>query len=839
MRLGQGFNSFTQQICLDKAVSKGEPKLSDNTALYVEGVPAQGVSQKVSYSSRFVQRISDVTNSMNVSAALSIQTGQIGGTASGTFIDSDKFKESDLNFFIQVNVVNQEHMAWDYEQFQMVKGLNAGNFNEIYGDCFIAGWEEGGDFNALISVKVKDKSKTTNIAASLEAKLGTPALSGSVKGEGKIDKAEMESNTETSISVNWSGGGQIKQTNVIWDIDSLTLAAVNFPDLVAMTPQRKTAILAKYTTLKDFREKQPGHSPVDYEMANFYSSMLLDVYTDYKSLWKTLQSMNWDVQNSTSSLAMASPSAEISSYIEHWTGRMRNSLSDDSDPPEDGKQAVVMALKESVAREEGTPETKKDVALQRRPPLYFSPKVYSPYPATIVGLLQARTDCRAEMIKVVNEVDLLAEDPTIALQADRESSALSPAIFKELLPSRIVPVSAKLYSFEQSSLRKEALQSLLKYEYLGGSHWMGTSPDVPGEAGESSDVFFNDLDELTAEDQPEKLYIEAMDKVVSAIQMSYTNGKVVTHRIRQCNNAGDARSATLTWDRGNDPVRADGVLIRAHNYDGRTLVDLVNASGYGHAHISALVTAPAATTSNDYKVSHHGVPSGWDLVGFWGYLAPSKGFSGLGIIERQMTQKVNSTKLPPLFEDHGADDLRDDIKRYWADRGLKGRYFRLSKCAGIPTAEAAPFGQLRRARTTKIAVATERGLITNIHLLGEDGRVLVEPPEPTHGVIQDKDALIIPLGSASKISQVVIKIAKEVNEKTDGPVCAAYLEISHSIEGTPSPFKVGTDPGASAPHTVVAARPQDAESGQKWAFRGFYGAHGGFVDRLGVVWARE
>jgi hypothetical protein len=39
--------------------------------------------------------------------------------------------------------------------------------------------------------------------------------------------------------VNWSGGGQIKETDVIWDVTSLTVAAANFPDLVAMTPQRK------------------------------------------------------------------------------------------------------------------------------------------------------------------------------------------------------------------------------------------------------------------------------------------------------------------------------------------------------------------------------------------------------------------------------------------------------------------------------------------------------------------------------------------------------------------------------------------------------------------------
>jgi hypothetical protein len=72
---------------------------------------------------------------MNVSAALSIKTGTIGGTATGKFIDSDKFKESELNFFIQVSVTNQEHMPYDYDKFEPIQGLPSGRFNEVYGVC--------------------------------------------------------------------------------------------------------------------------------------------------------------------------------------------------------------------------------------------------------------------------------------------------------------------------------------------------------------------------------------------------------------------------------------------------------------------------------------------------------------------------------------------------------------------------------------------------------------------------------------------------------------------------------------------------------------------------------
>ncbi len=44
--------------------------------------------------------------------------------------------------------------------------------------------------------------------------------------------------TETTISVNWMGGGQIKDPKTSWDIDSVYGAAASFPSFVAATPQK-------------------------------------------------------------------------------------------------------------------------------------------------------------------------------------------------------------------------------------------------------------------------------------------------------------------------------------------------------------------------------------------------------------------------------------------------------------------------------------------------------------------------------------------------------------------------------------------------------------------------
>ncbi|THV02562.1 hypothetical protein K435DRAFT_653134 [Dendrothele bispora CBS 962.96] len=66
------------------------------------------------------------------------------------------------------------------------------------------------------------------------------------------------------------------------------------------------------------------------------------------------------------------------------------------------------------------------------------PNELRPYKANIFGLDKARRDCRFEMIKIVREVDAVAEDPKVACDPDRTWQYLSPSIFRMLLPVRAV-----------------------------------------------------------------------------------------------------------------------------------------------------------------------------------------------------------------------------------------------------------------------------------------------------------------------------------------------------------------------------------------------------------------
>lgn len=72
-------------------------------------------------------------DSMNISGALSIQTATVGGKGSGSYVDSDKFKESDINFHLQVKVVNQIQKSEPYTLFNKIHTVQPKDFTAVYG----------------------------------------------------------------------------------------------------------------------------------------------------------------------------------------------------------------------------------------------------------------------------------------------------------------------------------------------------------------------------------------------------------------------------------------------------------------------------------------------------------------------------------------------------------------------------------------------------------------------------------------------------------------------------------------------------------------------------------
>ncbi|KAH7358861.1 hypothetical protein B0T11DRAFT_341079 [Plectosphaerella cucumerina] len=629
MRLGQGFTPYIQQICLDCAVLENTPenrkrldealRRSGNDSSQVSGGDGGGVSalaesevsdeddpaeaekkrvmggktkskqrkveikrppwvkaQIVTYSSRSVDKVSDVTEAMNISGSLSIKTGTIGGQANGSYVDSDKFKASDINFHLQVKVTNQVQDASKnftvFKVFKKIEDMRPEDFPQVYGDTFISGWEEGGELNAIISMKVSDKSKITEIKAGLEASMTTPAgVSLDVKGHFEMDKQNITRDTETTIAVNWSGGGSIKNPGDDWSIATLKRTAAAFPELVAITPQRTYAILTKYTALESFHLQNRTCRPLDYENAGIHTGALLDNYMDYKVLWKQisrpLDLAEVKVRATEDDVNLLTGRDTVAESEKQGLSRLSTKSIKASSV---GKMSIKsMSTKSFSAQEEPEEDdefdepannvTLDDLAVTRQNHLGAPAEErvkYKIFHNSFAGLIEARRVCLFEMSKIVKEVDIIAKHPQLASDPGRDAFFLNPLVFRQLLPVMrvapeggvrhgeknnngalilgycapdedeergygVVPVYKLSEPFEKhNSLLKETLHDVGRkardYRVQG---FVGETTNV-----HSRETLRNDLKQLDPTFRPTKLSVWCAEGIISSLQIQYANG---------------------------------------------------------------------------------------------------------------------------------------------------------------------------------------------------------------------------------------------------------------------------------------------------------------------------
>ncbi|KAK2759483.1 hypothetical protein FQN54_002961 [Arachnomyces sp. PD_36] len=336
MRLGQGFNSYTQEICIDNAViirpnttavdnrqpdchcehgvSRALGHRTGDTSIIVPEPPEpsffvqehgddfniqssnKNVNQTVKYTAHAVDNVADIIDTLNISSSATINYGT--GTAMGNtaFVKENNIGDSDLNFIVSVKVTNESPAISCSMNFKPIQGLTPDRFPSIYGDSFIAGFLEGGEFSAVVSIKVHDKSKISTVKAAAEIQLSvSPSKPFGSRAHAEWDKEDIWENTEISISVNWSGGGKIKNPSENWDLKTVLRAANEFPSHVAKHSQRTSAILMNYNSLRSFQEfNMRAETPLvvlDYRSCHIYTAELLSAFMYYRALWRTISRM--------------------------------------------------------------------------------------------------------------------------------------------------------------------------------------------------------------------------------------------------------------------------------------------------------------------------------------------------------------------------------------------------------------------------------------------------------------------------------------------------------------------------------------------------------------------
>lgn len=262
--------------------------------------PSRNVVQIVTYSSRMVDNVSDIVEALNISTSASIKYGTIKGAGSASIVNENKVNQSDLNYIVTVKVTNETTPIADKMTFNPINELDNKRFTDVFGDCFISGFTEGGEFSAIVSIKVSDKSKISAVKAAAEAQIAVAAAPGlSVGTKDTIDKhkSDVWDDTETTISVNWAGGGNIKPPDEKWDLKTVVDVATRFPHLVQTCAQRTSAILTRYTSLRSFNEANARNPPedkfriLDYDLCSLYTQDLFSAFLEYKNLWAELSDM--------------------------------------------------------------------------------------------------------------------------------------------------------------------------------------------------------------------------------------------------------------------------------------------------------------------------------------------------------------------------------------------------------------------------------------------------------------------------------------------------------------------------------------------------------------------
>jgi hypothetical protein len=106
----------------------------------------------------------------------------LGGVeVSGHYTNNEALKDADATYDITVKVTNQRLVAPNVTEFHPIPNIEESRFNEIYGDCFISGFLEGGVFHATVACKNIVDSKSTDMGGEISVKAKVAGLD--IKGK--------------------------------------------------------------------------------------------------------------------------------------------------------------------------------------------------------------------------------------------------------------------------------------------------------------------------------------------------------------------------------------------------------------------------------------------------------------------------------------------------------------------------------------------------------------------------------------------------------------------------------------------------------------------------------
>ncbi|KAK0609008.1 hypothetical protein DIS24_g12593 [Lasiodiplodia hormozganensis] len=630
MQLGQGFNSFTQEILAEDAVFierlhtdtpsashlfdarwqnaqiDGNTSVSEasgftsatptstqwNRMQADSGGPADDAGPQPvtardrkapirTFTSRFVDSLSEVIAEMKISSAVPILNASQQGSDLGLPFDVRPFLEADLNYYLGVK----------------------------------EGFIEGGQLSAIVSAQVPNKKKRAEVMASLDAVLSF--RQGKFRPiAGAVESAIRTLTEHSKITVTlYKPGGR----SIVLDDDqptalhSLRNAAAKFPELAADQPERIYAILTRFDSLSSFHSQGATQSPVcvRYDHCALYANMLLDAFVEYKNIDRQL-------------------SAHIAAVK---AGSMR------FEPAASG----------------GKPR----------------------FANSWTGTTRAKRECMRQMIKILKEVEEVKKNPEIATVEEREEPFEDPLIFGEYIP-RVEPVpdldldeeEQEAYGPLCSDVRGELLPAeKAKVEKLRAENpGLGkqTRMDVPRGAEGTGKVFCS-LDYLKPDWVLAEVSVNVWRGVVCTLSLRYTNGLVTTFgkidprgrliRLRLKIEANEKIVGCSVETGQSDSIDANRVRITALRLSTNRGSTLVGQSSDWKEPIQQSSTRDGAAFERLQMVHFDPILEGGYLHGFWGQTSPDGGLN------------LGFTRIAPIWSNvehriSGSIEALDGVEEY-------------------------------------------------------------------------------------------------------------------------------------------------------------------------------
>ncbi|KAF5586901.1 hypothetical protein FPANT_7097 [Fusarium pseudoanthophilum] len=270
MRLGMGFNSYTQTMCIDSAVDA-----TDETMITSETLPP-----KITSSTRLFERVSEVVDTMDISRAATITTGEMEVHGHKKALNDAEIDDADINLMVSVRVMSEITSLKGSARFLPIDGMEAGSarFNETFGDSYISGFITGGLLTSIISFVSSDPDRKDKLIEAVKKGLNEPTM-------------DLENICKEFAIASVTQGAEVEDINSASDVASILRIAGEFPTLVAQDPQRTWAILTKYKANRSFNEWSSYQilKPLDYDSVAPYTSKLFDTYIQYSHLSKKVQ----------------------------------------------------------------------------------------------------------------------------------------------------------------------------------------------------------------------------------------------------------------------------------------------------------------------------------------------------------------------------------------------------------------------------------------------------------------------------------------------------------------------------------------------------------------------